>query len=187
MLCIAALHIYYLDAAVDRCRGAGLIWAFLGDPCGGCGEHDSCILDGQNPPYCCGCGAHSTGCKLDADGLGHICTCESGYIGEHCADAFTISGATDSDLNGLYTKTAHTCSGTPVYQKGWSDGYVLYSPDWLYWEVSTSDHAISCKWDNSILSKVNCGGAPDGSCRNWREHGRTNPAITVVAVSGGGR
>eukprot|EP01047_Picozoa_sp_COSAG01_P013898 COSAG01_NODE_664_length_14417_cov_18.499022_14_plen_212_part_00 len=50
--CIAALHIYYLDAAVDRCRGAGLIWAFMGDPCGGCGEHGSCVLNGQDPPHC---------------------------------------------------------------------------------------------------------------------------------------
>ena len=44
------------------------------------------------------------------------------------SQAFVISGATNSSYNGLYAKTARVCSGKPVYQKGGSDGWVLYRP-----------------------------------------------------------
>ena len=37
---------------------------------------------------------HSTSvCARDRDGLGHTCACEAGFLGEHCAGAFVISGA----------------------------------------------------------------------------------------------
>eukprot|EP01043_Picozoa_sp_COSAG02_P088271 COSAG02_NODE_25416_length_659_cov_1.339286_1_plen_100_part_10 len=68
-------------------------------------------------------------------------------LGEHCAGAFAIVGATHSELNGLYNRINHTCHGKPVYQKGGRDGYmyVLYRPGgYSEWDVSTSDHATSC-------------------------------------------
>eukprot|EP01049_Picozoa_sp_SAG25_P004280 SAG25_NODE_266_length_10666_cov_14.508943_11_plen_871_part_00 len=150
-------------------------------------------------------GEHKTGaCVREADGLGHTCACESGYIGEHCADAFTVSGATRSDLNGLYAKTAHTCHGQPVYQRGGSGGAVLFRPsDSSYWMVSDSEQ-LDCEASGFLSSSAgSCTASPDGAGCAGQWHQNTdygdchksdsnrwcpNPAITVVAAStGGGR
>jgi|EP01047_Picozoa_sp_COSAG01_P005657 hypothetical protein len=150
-------------------------------------------------------GEHKTGaCVRDADGLNHTCGCESGYIGEHCAGAFTISGATRGELNGLYSRTNHTCHGKPVYQKGGSDGYVLFQPsEYLVWMVGSSERATGCEYEaTGYLSSQDgsCAASPDGAgcAGKWTQntdygdchardfHWCTNPNITVVAVSGSG-
>ena len=133
-----------------------------------------------------------------ADGGSHTCTCESGYIGEHCAPAFTISGAIT--YNGVYSQTAHVCNGKPVYQKGGEDGYVLFQPSGLsYWEVSLSERRLDCMAAGYLMSyHGDCPASPDGaSCAGkWYENTGDcdrgsvwcpNPKITVVASPIGAR
>ena len=119
------------------------------------------------------------------------------------AAAFVISGATDSEYNSLYAKTAHVYSGKPVYQKGGSDGYVLfqpfdpgysYRPAESYWMVGDSGHATSCVNTGYLSSYGNGGVCPDspdcagcaGKWREWDVHVGwvNNPSLTVVASQG---
>jgi hypothetical protein len=81
---------------------------------------------------------------------------------------------------------------------------VLYQPSTvLYWEVGSSGAATSCATNGFLYSgSDDCPVSPDGSgcAGKWRQNADygdchtsdsiiwcTNPAITVVAVSGGGR
>jgi hypothetical protein len=56
----------------------------------------------------------------------YTCSCAAGYIGAHCAVAFTVSGAKYSGFNGWYNKTDRVCNAKPVYQQR-AGGPVLYS------------------------------------------------------------
>jgi hypothetical protein len=184
------------------------------DPCRypvpvSCGTHGSCkggkcsCTDGYSGAHCevapdpctypapVSCGAHGR-CK------GGKCICMSGYIGEHCAGGFTIFHAPGdlAHFNGEYTKTTRTCNDKLVYQKGGTDGDVLFQPTGTsYWFVS-DDLSKICEAAGWITphgnQDVNCATSPDGtSCAGkWQvysgvvPHGvwRTDPAITVVAT-----
>jgi hypothetical protein len=141
------------------------------------------------------CGPHATAC--DAYGADeHVCVCELGWYGAACetqmAAAFTLSGNSGSpDLNGRYTKTTHVCGSKPVYQKGGSDGVVLFRPDGdASWTVSTSGDATDCKTGGYLSTNGNggvCPESPDGAgcAGKWRAHytdgWRNKPTIAVVA------
>ena len=105
------------------------------------------------------------------------------------AAAFAVSGATDPQYSGTYTKTAHVCHGKPVYQKGGGDGPVLYrESNNGDWDISSSDHATSCAMENDIIwvngKFYGCAESPDGGgcARHWYDHYYTNPQLKVVAV-----
>ena len=113
-------------------------------------------------------------------------TCEQAM-----AAAFAITGAISSSYNGLYAKTAHVCSDKPVYQKGGSDGDVLFQPtghsDWM---VGPSDRATSCE-DSGYLESfgngADCPNSPDGAgCEGkWQEWDGSdwnhNPSLAVAS------
>eukprot|EP01047_Picozoa_sp_COSAG01_P044477 COSAG01_NODE_4023_length_5426_cov_7.423503_4_plen_784_part_00 len=135
-------------------------------------------------------------CRCQNGGGNHLCSCDAGWAGANCGIqctkarpcGYAIVGTIDSGLSGAYGRTTHTCSDKPVYQQGGGEGYVLYtdSAEGVSWEVSTSDHATSCAYDNNILENSHyCDGVPDGcNAGKWKEHGSTNPAVRVVAVHG---
>ncbi len=86
--------------------------------------------------------------------------CEGGNA---AAGAYNISGATNSDYNGLYVQTTHICNTRPVFQKGGLDGFVLFQPSGKsYWVVDINN--TSCD-DIAYLSSINgqCGERPDGA------------------------
>ena len=95
-------------------------------------------------------------------------------------------------LNGLYNKTAYVCQDKPVYQKGGSDGYVLYQPSGeSYWMAGNSDHATDCNSGGLLDSSGNGGVCPDspagaGCAGKWyevndRHNWVPNPSFAVVA------
>ena len=103
------------------------------------------------------------------------------------AAAFAVSGATDPQYSGTYTKTAHVCHGKPVYQKGGGAGPVLYMDPYTEWDISSSDHATSCAMDDHIIwvyGGYGCAESPDGGgcAGHWYDHYHTNTQLKVVAV-----
>jgi hypothetical protein len=176
-----------MDAAVAKCA-AGHDYALLAAPTCSCvsgwtGAHCE-MEDAQCASV--SCGGHGS-CRAGA------CECTAGWSGPTCqvqvahpSNSYVITGAHNAKLNGVYTKTVHICQGMPVWQKGGNSGYVLYTDDGEYWEVSTTtSHATSCDWDSSTLYNSNCGDRPD-SCEagEWQEHGSTNPAVRAVFTEG---
>ena len=112
-------------------------------------------------------------------------TCEQAM-----AAAFAITGAISSSYNGLYAKTAHVCNDKPVYQKGGSDGGVLFRPSGRsYWMVDDSGGATSCENGGYLQSGGNGGVCPDspdgaGCAGKWQEAGSSgwvnNPSVAFV-------
>ena len=125
--------------------------------------------------------------------------------GASAVDCFNISGAKNSspylpngtDLNGQYTKTAHTCTSKEVFQKGGSGGPVIYRDGDLYWAVGPSGHATDCEGPGRFshvylipkasMSKPPCPSSPDGAgcAGKWLERDSTgyqpNPVLRIVA------
>ena len=163
---------------------------------------------------------HSTGvCLPNRDGLSHTCpcsvgwqgescdSCESGYIGEHCAAAFALSGASGnfSNLtNGRYERLAwpeHQCNHAPVYQRGGAGGggAVLY---WAsVWWVGPPTRLGDCEFDRSgAYLNSHCSANPDGEgcVGHWAERAVPGcaapnsdgycdaPAVAVAAAGGDG-
>ena len=157
------------------------------DPCNpinACNRHGACTLSGVT---------HNCSCSSDTGWSGTQCEmCDPSWYGDDCekemAAAFAVSGATDPQYSGTYTKTAHVCHGRPVYQKGGGDGPVLYQSDYRRdWDISSSDHATSCETDNSIIYVYGgngCAESPDGGgcAGNWVDHYHDNPQLKVVAA-----
>ena len=150
----------------------------------------------------------------------HVAGCAASDIAGFCAapappapppvdcstkgSCFNISGAhnyhppvpSGTDLNGEYTKTAHTCNGKPVYHHGGSGGPVLFQDASWYWFVGPSERAFDC---NCLGSDVYLWSGDDGACdaspdgagcaAKWQEwdssgSGHPNPALRVVASGG---
>jgi hypothetical protein len=147
--------------------------------------HDSCSRDGHPD-----CGSHGS-CQVH--GTGHTCECEDGYIGQHCAGAFKITGA--GDFTGLYTKSSYECNGKPVYRMETNAQRILFKPDGFnLWMIANGnpDDKI-CGGLGVIASGVDCGDSPDdpGCAGRWQsvygcpagQAWCAKPAIAVVATN----
>ena len=93
------------------------------------------------------------------------------------------------------TKAAHVCSDKPVYQKGGSDGYVLFQPsEGSKWDVSCSGYMYtSCVASGFFRSNGNGGVCPDspdgaGCAGKWQEWDASKwkniPSLAVVPSPG---
>ena len=98
----------------------------------------------------------------------------------------------------MYAETVHVCNSKPVYQKGGSDGWVLYQPSgYSDWRVGSSDRATDCENTDVLQSDGNGGVCPDspdgaGCAGKWWEEsvqvsptrylGGSNPSIAVDAA-----
>ena len=68
---------------------------------------------------------------------------------------FVISGTHNASLSGTYTQIAYVCNGLPVYQKGGSDGLVLFQQDgYKYWHVGSAAQATTA---SGPPGTTNCG------------------------------
>ena len=150
------------------------------------------------------CAVHST-CSRNSDD-GYTCTCDAGYqflggrcdhckagfLGDHCAVAFALSGANYTSYNGVYTETDRVCNGKPVFQQGGGDGFTLFWPTGqANWLASTGD-ATTCEPGGNgiyISSTSDCPVSPDGTgcAGRWLEKDFNstwcpNPSIAIVAT-----
>lgn len=81
----------------------------------------------------------------------------------------------------MYAETTHVCNAKPVYQKGGSDGYVLYQPSGeSYWMAGNSDHATDCN-SGGLLDSSGYGCAGKWYEVNDRHNWVPNPSFAVVA------
>jgi len=112
--------------------------------------------------------------------------------------SFVISGTHNASISGTYVQIAYVCAGLPVYQKGGSDGLVLYQQDgYKYWHVGSAAQATNasgppgttnCGYMDPIYltSEGFCAASPAGAgCANqWSEYpagnGIPNPADCIV-------
>ena len=135
----------------------------------------------RGPVGCFGnpCCEHGTCTATDSS---YNCVCATGWHGANCAvdckvpgNCLTIFGARNSadnlpsgtDLNGLYTKTAHTVEGLNAYQMGGADGPVLHTVHTARdgcdgcWYVSCNDFFRSCFADDTRSL---------GACDGFKRH-----------------
>eukprot|EP01043_Picozoa_sp_COSAG02_P015655 COSAG02_NODE_672_length_18655_cov_7.874003_7_plen_875_part_00 len=175
---------------------------FLSDPCnshGSCYGAGQCFCDRGYGPESKLSGAPLCSCPVGWSGK-NCDVCEQGYLGQHCAVAFRVTGANgtsgSSKINGEYVRTARICGGKPVYEQPGLDGVVLSKlGSWAGWWISTSaDCLMMDDGRQYVYSYPNGGGhcsaSPDGSdCvgkwLDWHVH-KSNPTLTVVAVGGAG-
>ena len=113
-------------------------------------------------------------------------------------NCFNISGARNSapklpsgtNLNGVYFKTAHNCSNMPVYQKGGSDGPVLYLDEVSNWDVGPSER-MDCSYGYYLYSgSSSCTASPVGAgcAGKWWEYDssgtfQANPSLRVATTA----
>jgi len=97
--------------------------------------------------------------------------------------SFVISGTHNTSISGTYNQISYVCNGLPVYQKGGSDGLVLFQQDgFKYWHVGSAAQATNasgppgttnCGYMDPIYldSQGFCGASPAGAgCANqWKE------------------
>jgi hypothetical protein len=156
------------------------------DPCHGvnCGAHGHC----QGGRCACKASYKGTRCQTRKCPEGFVpserCdTCKSSFIGEHCAAAFSVSGAKNREFNGLYSKTDRVCHGRPVYQQR-GDGPLLFKLRDAHhyqfeWRIaarlnSNCDPAKTCTQQrHEVTSRMKgalprCTDSPDG-CTKWHE------------------
>ena len=139
-----------------------------------------------------------------ADGVAYVSTApvSADNIGVNKATAlpssFVISGTHNASISGTYAQIAYVCAGLPVYQKGGSDGLVLYQQDgYKYWHVGAAAQATNasgppgttnCGYMDPIYltSEGFCGASPAGAgcATQWSEYpagnGIPNPADCTV-------
>eukprot|EP01047_Picozoa_sp_COSAG01_P004878 COSAG01_NODE_162_length_23597_cov_21.924130_21_plen_741_part_00 len=154
------------------------------DPCHGvnCGAHGHC----QGGRCACKASYKGTRCQTRKCPEGFVpserCdTCKSSFIGEHCAAAFSVSGAKNREFNGLYSKTDRVCNGRPVYQQR-GDGPLLYKNlakvagrRAFEWRIAArlSSNCVEASSQHEVTSEVygalpRCTDSPDG-CTEWHE------------------
>ena len=134
---------------------------------------------------CCGvdCGSHGALSQADAIVIGAPCSCicSDNYLGDRCqlAPAYTISGATRPQLNGLYSRLSAECNDKPIHKMDGSE-YILFQPtdrsNWMVgdtadWSGGTPDCAPT-GWITSSGNDGWCPTSPDGAgCAGlWREY-----------------
>jgi hypothetical protein len=117
--------------------------------------------------------------------------CDAGYIGEHCASAFTISDPDPHNgCNGRYTRvTDQVCNGKPVYRRGHETYYLFQPSNTSTWCVASS--ASTCHYSCWLQAtapheKVQpgmCAASPDGvGCEGkWRSGSTIHTWTKVVA------
>jgi hypothetical protein len=97
--------------------------------------------------------------------------------------SFVISGTHNASISGTYNQIAYVCGGLPVYQKGGSDGLVLFMQDgYTFWHVGGPAQATNA---SGPPGTTNCGymdpiylTSGDGFCKTspadcgswWREY-----------------
>ena len=151
--CDCGPHGIQLDIAGARATGScgdgrcACTDNFAGDYCeASCGDHgvshnntaswegNTCDCVGSFVGDHCGSECHCGGTTVNNATTVGSCggvscaTCKDGFVGEFCqlAFAYVISGATDDDCNGRYLRLGEQCNGKPVYQRGGSEGTVLF-------------------------------------------------------------
>merc|ERR1711865_476356 len=69
--------------------------------------------------------------------------------------SFVISGTHNASISGTYNQIAYVCNSLPVYQKGGSDGLVLYMQgDYTFWHVGGPAQATNA---SGPPGTTNCG------------------------------
>lgn len=150
-----------------------------------CGFHGRCSSDGSAHTCHCAPGWASDRCD----------TCADGFVGEHCAGAFVVSGLTEEKtepFNGIYNRTELKCSEMPVYLHQFEMG--TYTLRYLYrytggsvvgpWQIATATSlkTLSCTPSMSrvvfrssrrgnVLNSTACPASPDApGCKNsWQQ------------------
>eukprot|EP01048_Picozoa_sp_COSAG05_P034183 COSAG05_NODE_14137_length_406_cov_1.485342_1_plen_104_part_00 len=100
------------------------------------------------------------------------------------ACAYIVSGA-PTKYNGVYKVTTHVCMDKPVYQQDGEGGYVLLKPNGHpdNWDLSTSEHATSCKEGAQIWPNAGaCPNSPgDAGCVGKWTNGQGSQNVKITS------